>query len=162
MRVGAGLGGIAQAPALAWPHVPRRAPRRLALAGDLLVGEPADATRPPRPGRLARCGKRPGPVSDPAGSEPPEAPAARSRLHRLLQAGEFVVTAELPATDSAEPHSIQHLGDALRGRVDAVNCTDNSAAHAHLGPLAAAHLLLDRGVEPILQLACRDRNRLAP
>jgi methylenetetrahydrofolate reductase (NADPH) len=45
--------------------------------------------------------------------------------------------------------------------VDAVNCTDNSAAHPHISPLAAAHLLLDRGVEPIVQLACRDRNRLA-
>jgi methylenetetrahydrofolate reductase (NADPH) len=100
-------------------------------------------------------------VSEPAAPHPPDPPAARSGLHRLLQAGEFVVTAELPATDSAEPNSVHHLGDTLRGRVDAVNCTDNSAAHAHLGPLAAAHLLLDRGVEPILQLACRDRNRLA-
>jgi methylenetetrahydrofolate reductase (NADPH) len=44
--------------------------------------------------------------------------------------------------------------------VDAVNCTDNSAAHTHLSPLAAAHLLTDAGVEPIVQLACRDRNRL--
>lgn len=86
---------------------------------------------------------------------------ARSGLHRLLQAGEFVVTAELPATDSAEPTSIQELGDALLGSVDAVNCTDNSSAHPHVAPMAAGHLLLDRGVEPILQLACRDRNRLA-
>lgn len=94
-------------------------------------------------------------MSDPVSAEP------RSNLHRLLQAGEFVVTAELQATDSAEPSSVHHLGDGLRGRVDAVNCTDNSAAHPHLAPLAAAHLLIDRGVEPILQLACRDRNRLA-
>lgn len=79
----------------------------------------------------------------------------------MLQAGEFVVTAELQATDSAEPGSVHHLADGLRGRVDAVNCTDNSAAHTHLAPLAAAHLLIDAGVEPILQLACRDRNRLA-
>jgi methylenetetrahydrofolate reductase (NADPH) len=79
----------------------------------------------------------------------------------LLKAGEFVVTAELAATDSAEPTSIHQLGDALLGRVDAVNCTDNSSAHPHVAPIAAAHLLIDRGVEPILQLACRDRNRLA-
>ena len=45
--------------------------------------------------------------------------------------------------------------------MDAVNCTDNSSAHPHLAPLAAAHLVADRGVEPILQIACRDRNRLA-
>ncbi len=85
----------------------------------------------------------------------------RSRLQRLLQSGEFVVTCELEASDSADPEPVYRLADALRGKVDAVNCTDNSAAHPHLSSLAAAHLLLDRGVEPILQLACRDRNRLA-
>jgi methylenetetrahydrofolate reductase (NADPH) len=88
--------------------------------------------------------------------EPP-----RSHLHRLLTSGAFVVTAELQATDSPDPESVYRLADLLRGSVDAVNCTDNSAAHPHIAPLAAAHLLLDRGVEPIVQLACRDRNRLA-
>ncbi len=88
-------------------------------------------------------------------------PEPRSRLQRLLQSGEFVVTCELEASDSADPEPVYRLADALRGKVDAVNCTDNSAAHPHLSSLAAAHLLLDRGVEPILQLACRDRNRLA-
>lgn len=88
--------------------------------------------------------------------EPP-----RSHLHRLLASGAFVVTAELQATDSPDPESVYRLADLLRGSVDAVNCTDNSAAHPHIAPLAAAHLLLDRGVEPIVQLACRDRNRLA-
>lgn len=86
---------------------------------------------------------------------------ARSELHRLLLAGEFVVTAELQATDSARPDSIRELGELLRGKVDAVNCTDNSAAHTHVSSIAAAHLLTDVAVEPILQLACRDRNRLA-
>jgi 5,10-methylenetetrahydrofolate reductase len=85
----------------------------------------------------------------------------RSRLHELLLAGEFVVTAELQTSDSADPRSVIQLADLLRGRVDAVNCTDNSAAHTHLSPLAAAHLLADEGVEPIMQLVCRDRNRLA-
>jgi methylenetetrahydrofolate reductase (NADPH) len=84
----------------------------------------------------------------------------RSGLHRLLRSGEFVVTAELQATDSADPASVRELAEVLRGKVDAVNCTDNSAAHTHLAPLAAAHLLADAGVEPIMQLACRDRNRL--
>lgn len=84
-----------------------------------------------------------------------------SHLHRLLESGAFVVTAELQATDSPDPESVYRLADLLRGSVDAVNCTDNSAAHPHIAPLAAAHLLLDRGVEPIVQLACRDRNRLA-
>lgn len=84
-----------------------------------------------------------------------------SELHRLLLAGEFVVTAELQATDSSDPASVHELADLLRGKVDAVNCTDNSSAHTHLSPLAAAHLLVDRGIEPIMQLVCRDRNRLA-
>jgi methylenetetrahydrofolate reductase (NADPH) len=86
---------------------------------------------------------------------------ARSRLHQLLLAGEFVVTTELPTTDSADPHSVLEIAQGLRGRVDAVNCTDNSAAHPHLAGLASAHLVLDAGLEPILQLTCRDRNRLA-
>jgi methylenetetrahydrofolate reductase (NADPH) len=85
----------------------------------------------------------------------------RSRLHELLLAGQFVVTAELQTSDSADPDSVTRLADLLRGSVDAVNCTDNSAAHTHISPLAAAHLLADEGVEPIMQLVCRDRNRLA-
>ena len=86
---------------------------------------------------------------------------ARSELHRLLSAGEFVVTAELQATDSADPRSVAELGELFRGKVDAVNCTDNSSAHPHVSPMAAAHLLSDGGIEPIMQFVCRDRNRLA-
>lgn len=85
----------------------------------------------------------------------------RSHLHRLLLAGDLVVTAELQTTDSADPDSVHRLADALHGYVDAVNCTDNSAAHPHISNVAAARLLLDRGVEPIVQFTCRDRNRLA-
>lgn len=85
----------------------------------------------------------------------------RSELHRLLLAGEFVVTAELGTTDSADPASITTLAEGLRGKVDAVNCTDNSSAHPHVAPMAAAHLLAGVGVEPVMQFACRDRNRLA-
>ncbi len=89
------------------------------------------------------------------------AEGGRSALERLLRAGEFVVTCELQTTDSAGPESIYELAEHLVGRVDAVNCTDNSAAHPHISPLAAGRLLIDRGVEPIVQFACRDRNRLA-
>jgi methylenetetrahydrofolate reductase (NADPH) len=85
----------------------------------------------------------------------------RSALHAALLDGRFAVTAELETTDSAQPAAVYRLADELRGHVDAVNCTDNSAAHPHLSPVAAARLLIDRGVEPIVQLACRDRNRLA-
>jgi methylenetetrahydrofolate reductase (NADPH) len=86
---------------------------------------------------------------------------ARSGLHRVLLEGRFAVTAELETTDSADPASVHRLADEIRGHVDAVNCTDNSAAHPHISALAAARLLIDRGVEAIVQLACRDRNRLA-
>jgi methylenetetrahydrofolate reductase (NADPH) len=86
--------------------------------------------------------------------------AGRSHLERLLRAGEFVVTSELQTTDSADPASVMDLADLFRGHVDAVNCTDNSSAHPHISAVAAAHLLADRGVEPVVQFTCRDRNRL--
>ncbi|GIU99782.1 MAG: methylenetetrahydrofolate reductase [Actinomycetota bacterium] len=85
----------------------------------------------------------------------------RSHLDRLLRSDTFVVTAEMPTVDGADPAAVLRAAERLRGRVDAVNCTDNSAAHPHLSSVAAGHLLLDAGVEPIVQLTCRDRNRLA-
>jgi len=83
-----------------------------------------------------------------------------SHLHGLLLAGEFVVTAEMQTSDSADPARIADLAGTLRGKVDAVNCTDNSAAHTHVSALAASRLLIETGVEPVMQLVCRDRNRL--
>ena len=87
--------------------------------------------------------------------------AAPSRLAGLLRDGRFAVTAELASSDSADPEVVFRNGDQLRGVVDAINCTDNTGAHVHLSSLAAAHLLAERGIEPIMQLTVRDRNRLA-
>jgi methylenetetrahydrofolate reductase (NADPH) len=84
-----------------------------------------------------------------------------SRLSALLRAGEFVVTAELSSNDSANPEATWRQAETLRGYVDAINCTDNTGAHVHLSPLAAAHLLVEKQLEPIMQLTVRDRNRLA-
>jgi methylenetetrahydrofolate reductase (NADPH) len=84
-----------------------------------------------------------------------------SRLAARLRAREFVVTTELSAVDSADPEAVARKVSTVRGLVDAVNCTDNTGAHVHLSPLAAAHLVADAGVEPIMQLTTRDRNRLA-
>jgi 5,10-methylenetetrahydrofolate reductase len=84
-----------------------------------------------------------------------------SHLHRLLLSGEFVVTAEMQTSDSADPTHVIELAETLRGTVDAVNCTDNSAAHTHIAPMAAARLLIEDGLEPVMQFVCRDRNRLA-
>jgi methylenetetrahydrofolate reductase (NADH) len=86
---------------------------------------------------------------------------ARSHLHSLLLAGEFVITSELQTTDGGDPASVRDAVEPLVGQVDAVNCTDNSSAHPHISPLAASRLLIERGVEPITQFVCRDRNRLA-
>jgi len=84
-----------------------------------------------------------------------------SRLASLLREGQFAVTAELSSSDSADPEATWRRAEVLRGSVDAVNCTDNTGAHVHISSLAAAHLLVERGIEPIMQLTVRDRNRLA-
>jgi methylenetetrahydrofolate reductase (NADPH) len=85
----------------------------------------------------------------------------RSHLEAVLRSGAFAVTAELGTTDSALAGSVLEAAAPLAGKVDAVNCTDNSAAHPHISQQAAAHLLVDEGFEPIVQFVCRDRNRLA-
>lgn len=87
--------------------------------------------------------------------------ATPSRFAGLLRDGTFVVTAELSSTDSADPQATWRNADVLRGYVDALNCTDNTGAHVHISSLAAAHLLVEKGIEPIMQLTVRDRNRLA-
>jgi methylenetetrahydrofolate reductase (NADPH) len=89
-------------------------------------------------------------VSEPAG-----------RLERLARDGRFVVTAEVvpPRSGNLDPLTKQARG--LVGYADAVNVTDNPTASAHMSPLAGVAALVDAGIEPILQLTTRDRNRLA-
>jgi 5,10-methylenetetrahydrofolate reductase len=82
-------------------------------------------------------------------------------LKPLFEAGKFVVTAEigpLKGTDTTEINEVAHL---LKGRVNATNVTDQQSSVMRLGSLATCHLLKERGLEPILQMTCRDRNRLA-
>jgi methylenetetrahydrofolate reductase (NADH) len=83
-----------------------------------------------------------------------------SRLERRLTAGDFVVTAEMPTIDGGGFPEIQRQLAPMKAWVDAVNATDNPAAHAHASPLAVSIALKACGVEPVMQLACRDRNRL--
>jgi methylenetetrahydrofolate reductase (NADPH) len=83
-----------------------------------------------------------------------------SRLETKLTAGEFVVTAEMPTIDGGGFPEIQRQLAPMKAWVDAVNATDNPAAHAHASPLAVSIALKACGVEPVMQLACRDRNRL--
>jgi methylenetetrahydrofolate reductase (NADPH) len=84
-----------------------------------------------------------------------------STLERKLEAGEFVVTAELPVIDGGGHAEIMRQLAPMKAYVDAFNATDNPSAHAHVSPLAVAIGLIQAGVEPVMQLTCRDRNRLA-
>ena len=84
-----------------------------------------------------------------------------STLERKLDSGEFVVTAEMPVIDGGGHAELQRQLEFMRPYVDAYNATDNPAAHAHVSPLAVAIGLLQVGAEPVMQLVCRDKNRLA-
>ncbi len=82
-------------------------------------------------------------------------------LRRALAAGRFAVTAELGPPRGADADPIRRKAALLRGWVDAVNITDNASAHVRLASWAGSLAALAAGVEPIMQLTCRDRNRIA-
>jgi methylenetetrahydrofolate reductase (NADPH) len=82
-------------------------------------------------------------------------------LEDKLAAGRLVITAELPVIDTGGFAEVERQLAPMRDWLDAVNATDNPSAHAHASPLAVAIALRQAGVEPIMQLVCRDRNRLA-
>jgi len=84
-----------------------------------------------------------------------------SRLEAALAAGRFVVTAELLTIDSGGLDAVHERFAPFAEFVDATNATDNTAAHAHASALAVSIALKQLGMEPVLQLTCRDRNRLA-
>jgi len=84
-----------------------------------------------------------------------------SRLEAALSAGRLVVTAELLAVDGGDLDAVRERLEPFEPYVDAVNATDNTAAHAHASPVAVAIALELLGMEPVMQLVCRDRNRLA-
>jgi methylenetetrahydrofolate reductase (NADPH) len=88
-------------------------------------------------------------------------PATTSEFERALRAGRFVTTAEVTPPVSCERADLLHKALPLRGLADAVNVTDGAGARAHMGALAAALILNENGIEPILQFTCRDRNRIA-
>jgi methylenetetrahydrofolate reductase (NADPH) len=84
-----------------------------------------------------------------------------SRLSDILRARTFAVTAEIAPPASADPQVLLDKALPLRGLADAVNVTDGAQARASMSPLAAAAILARNDIEPILQLSCRDRNRIA-
>jgi len=84
-----------------------------------------------------------------------------SRLEEAIAAGRFIVTAELLTVNSGGLDAVHNNFEPFEDFVDAVNATDNTAAHAHASPLSVSVALQQLGMEPVMQLVCRDRNRLA-
>ncbi|MEW6751485.1 MAG: methylenetetrahydrofolate reductase [Candidatus Latescibacterota bacterium] len=84
-----------------------------------------------------------------------------SNLERVLRSGQFAVTAELGPPKSADVKAVVRKAGHLKGKVDAANITDNQTAIVRLSSIAAGALALQQGVEPVIQMTCRDRNRIA-
>ena len=86
---------------------------------------------------------------------------AESRLKKVLSAGQFAVTAECGPPKGADPEAVRKKGSLLKGVVDSVNVTDNQTGVVRLCSLAACALLREEGLDPVLQMVVRDRNRIA-
>ncbi len=86
---------------------------------------------------------------------------AGSNLEKLLRKGEFVVTSELGPPRGASRESVEKKAELLKGYADAFNLTDCQTAMVRLSSIASGAILLDMGMEPVVQLTCRDRNRIA-
>jgi methylenetetrahydrofolate reductase (NADPH) len=84
-----------------------------------------------------------------------------SRLRKVLKAGHFAVTAECGPPKGADPEVIRKKGSLLKGYVDSVNVTDNQTGVVRLCSLAACTILREEGLDPVLQMVTRDRNRIA-
>jgi len=84
-----------------------------------------------------------------------------SNLEKILSAGQFAVTGELGPPQSAETNVIKEKAALLRGYVDAVNITDNQTAIVRMSSIGAGTIVVQEGLEPVIQMTCRDRNRLA-
>jgi methylenetetrahydrofolate reductase (NADPH) len=84
-----------------------------------------------------------------------------SNLERVLQSGAFALTAELGPPKNADPEVIRRKARILKGYCDAANITDNQTAIVRMSSIAAGVLAQQEGVEPVIQMTCRDRNRIA-
>lgn len=79
----------------------------------------------------------------------------------LVKQGKFVVTAEVGPPKGVDIQEILETVELMRGRVDAINVTDQQSSAMRLGSLAICHLIKEKGLEPVFQITCRDRNRIA-
>ena len=83
------------------------------------------------------------------------------RLERILRAGGFAVTTEIAPPDSADPAEVYERAAMFDGYVDAINATDGSGANCHMSSVGICSLLTRRGYAMVMQVSCRDRNRIA-
>lgn len=91
----------------------------------------------------------------------PFAGARLNQLEQVLRSGQFAVTAELSPPDSADPSDVLRPAAVLADLVDAINVTDASGANCHISSVSVSALLTMEGLTPVMQVTCRDRNRIA-
>jgi methylenetetrahydrofolate reductase (NADPH) len=87
-------------------------------------------------------------------------PTTLTSFRDAVRAGEFVITAEVAPPKGGDPSHMIEMAQTLKGRVHAVNITDGSRAVLRMCSVVASAILLQQGIEPICQVACRDRNRI--
>ena len=101
-------------------------------------------------------------LHDPGGPLPPlPGHSSRGRLERVLREGRFAVTAELNPPDSADPEEVYDRALVLSEVCDAINATDASGANTHMSSVGICSLLTRAGYAVVMQISCRDRNRIA-
>jgi len=83
-----------------------------------------------------------------------------SKLQEALNSGDFVVTAEIGPPKGTDIEEVIHNIELLKGKVHAANVTDNQSAVMRICSMAVCKILLEKGLEPVLQMTCRDRNRI--
>ena len=86
---------------------------------------------------------------------------SHGRFERVLRSGHFAISTEIAPPDSADPEEVLRRAAVFDGYVDAINATDGSGANCHMSSLAVCALLTRVGYSPIIQVSCRDRNRIA-
>jgi methylenetetrahydrofolate reductase (NADPH) len=82
-------------------------------------------------------------------------------LQSVLESGKFAITTEIGPLKGTDVTEVNEVAELLHGRVTAANVTDQQSSVMRLGSMATCHLLKDKGLEPVLQMTCRDRNRIA-
>src|SRR6218665_1097377 len=101
------------------------------------------------------------PLGVPLPLDPLPGHSSLGRLERVLRRGEFAVTAELNPPDSADPQDVYERAKVFDGWVDGINAVDASGANCHMSSVGICALLTRMGYAPIMQIACRDKNRIA-